>query len=89
MFVSLFFSSFDLLPCSNRRKRERGKGHEVSQPPVVGSSRQFQHPIELHQLHFSPAGSNTGFTRATRPQDAGVIALFKYNPEEKAFLLAS
>lgn len=35
--------------------------------------------------HFSPAGSNMGFIRATRPQDAGVIGLFKYNPEKKHF----
>lgn len=44
--------------------------------------------VAVVSRHFSPAGSNMGFTRATRPQDARVIDLFKYNPEGKAFLLS-
>lgn len=82
MFVSLFFSSFDLLPCSNRGVRG---GAKVMRSVNLLLQVAYVSFNISYMDHFSPAGSNMGFTRANRPQDAGVIGLFKYNSEKKHF----
>lgn len=65
------FLFFDLYPAVTEGTGERAKVNLLLQVAVVNSNILWSY-ID----HFSPAGSNIRFTRATRPQGAGVIGLF-------------